>query len=242
MAIANAFNRIIRRELRQHAAWLPITNTFALGDFGVVSNGLFTRIGNVADLGISWKERSGPPSKLDYSSQSVTTTRIEGGAKVPAFSSSTAVDAKLVFAFERESTFVLKASQIVSQEIEDIFAVATALHQHKGWRKRYRFVTRLYTARNPLFLASRDSATEVTIAGKAAALGQAELGRLAADLDVAASRELALEITGQTGVIGLGLGRVSLSGAVGASSLDPQPVEVGVEEDTNWDDDPKDDV
>jgi hypothetical protein len=232
MAIANAFNRIIRRELRQHAAWLPITNTFALGDFGVVSNGLFTRIGNVADLGISWKERSGPPSKLDYSSQSVTTTRIEG----------TAVDAKLVFAFERESTFVLKASQIVSQEIEDIFAVATALHQHKGWRKRYRFVTRLYTARNPLFLASRDSATEVTIAGKAAALGQAELGRLAADLDVAASRELALEITGQTGVIGLGLGRVSLSGAVGASSLDPQPVEVGVEEDTNWDDDPKDDV
>jgi hypothetical protein len=242
MGIANAFNRIIRRELRQHAAWLPITNTFALGDFGVVSNGLFTRIGNVADLGISWKERSGPPSKLDYSSQSVTTTRIEGGANVPAFSSSTTVDAKLVFNFQRESTFVLKAAQIVSQEIEDIFAVATALHRHRDWRKRYRFVTRLYTAQSPLFLAGRDSATEVTLAGKAAALGQAELGQLSAGVSVTASRELSLEITGQTGVIGLGLGRVALGGAIKPLSQDGQSAEVGVEEDTDWDDDPKDDV
>jgi hypothetical protein len=241
MGIANAFNRIVRRQLQQHAAWLPITNTFALGDFGVVSNGLFTRIGNVADLGITYKRRAGAPSKLDYASNSVTITRIEGGAKVPTFSG-TSVDAKLLFNFQRESTFVLKAQEVTSQEIEDIFAVAAALHRHDGWRNRYRFVTRLYTAQNPLFLASRDGATEVTLSGKAAALGQADLGKIGADVNYSHNREMALEITGQSGVIALGLGRVTWGGAAKPLSQGEPAPEVGVEEDTDWDDDPKDDV
>jgi hypothetical protein len=242
MGIASAYNRILRRQINQHAAWLPITNTFGLGDFGVVSNGLFTRIGNVADLGIGYKQRSGPPSKLDYSSSSVSSTRIEAGGNVPAFSDSASIDAQLVFSFERQSTFVLKAAQVVSHEIEDIFAVAAALHRHGGWRRRYRFVTRVYHAKNPLILASRESATKVTLSGKAAALKQVELGNIAAEIGVTASRELALEITGQTGVIALGLGRVTLAGAAGPLSVEPGKPEVGVVEDSDWDDDPEDDV
>jgi hypothetical protein len=241
MGIANAYNRVIRRQLEQHAAWLPLANIFRLGDFGVVSNGLFTRIGNVSDLGLHWKEKDGGSTKLEFTSQSVTTTRIEGGAKVDVFSNSAAVDAKLVLGFERKASFVLKAATITSREIDDVFAVAAALHDHSAWRRRYRFVRQVYSAQNPLILANIEGSTTVTISGKAVALKQLDLGDASATLELATDRELALEIVGDSGTIGLGLARIKLSGAVGPAGEGGKPG-VGIEEDTDWDADPEDDI
>ncbi len=242
MGIANAYSRIIRRQLEQHAAWPPVTNVFALGDFGVVSNGIFTRMGNIADLGVTWKEKEGPPSKLDYKSTSVVTTRFEAGAKVDVFSDSVTIDAKLVFRFKRESTFVLKAPKITSREIDDVFAVAAKLHAIPSWRWRYRFVTRVYSAETPLIIANREGGTEVTISGKAAALKKIEFGDAAVDIGVTTDRHLSLEVTGQSGVIGLGLGRVRVAGAVGEAGQAGAKNEIGVEEDTDWDSDEVDDI
>ena len=47
MGTAQVFNQIIKDQLHVNAAWLPITNVFRLGDYGVVSDGIFTSIGNV---------------------------------------------------------------------------------------------------------------------------------------------------------------------------------------------------
>lgn len=242
MGITNAYSRIIRRQLEHHAAWPPITNVFALGDFGVVSNSVFSRMGNIADFGVTWKEKESPPSALDYMSSSVVTTRFEAGAKVDAFSDSVTIDARLVFTFKRESTFVLKAPTITSREIDDVFAVAAKLHELPNWRRRYRFVTRLYSAKDSLILANRESGTEVTLSGKAAALKKIEFGTAVVDIGVTADRQLSLEITGQSGVIGLGLGRVRVSGAVAGAGLDGARQEIGVEEDTDWDSDEVDDI
>ena len=46
MGTARAFDRILKSELNIHAAWLPITNTFSVGDFGLISDGVFAKMGN----------------------------------------------------------------------------------------------------------------------------------------------------------------------------------------------------
>ncbi|MCX4240846.1 hypothetical protein [Paraliomyxa miuraensis] len=219
-----------------------MTNTFALGDFGVVSNGLFTRMGNISALGVEWSEKTGAPSKLDYHSTSVVTARFEGGATVDVFSDSTTVDAKLVFSFSHNRTFVLRAAKISSLEIDDILAVAAKLHQHASWRRRFRFVTRLYSAQNPLFLASREADTTVTISGKAAVLKKVDLGDFDASINFAVNRQLAIEVAGESGVIALGLARVKVTGMAAEAGTAASNPQIGVEEDADWDEDPVDDV
>ena len=64
--------RVIRQQLRAHVAWLPLANTFQLGDFGVISGGIFTRLGNVRSLGVKFGTRrsDGPP--FEFRSGGVT--------------------------------------------------------------------------------------------------------------------------------------------------------------------------
>ena len=50
MSIARQFNKVIRKELRVHAAWMPIANNFKLGDYGLIDNGVFVRRGNISRL------------------------------------------------------------------------------------------------------------------------------------------------------------------------------------------------
>jgi hypothetical protein len=247
MGIANAYSRVIRRQLRAHAAWLPVTNVFALGDYGVVSNGIFTRIGNVANFGVTFGQRSGPPSSLNYKSGSVITNRIEAGAKVDVFSGQAAVDAALKLEFTRKSTFLLKA-KIESLEIDDILAVGRAVRSHRDWRWHYRLVKTLYAGSGAVMLASREGATEITLTGKASALQQLDLGHLAVDIGVNATRGLALDIVGGSGVVGLGLVRVKNSGhpvsSLKAASASHALMDASdeIDENDDWDEDPEDDI
>ena len=247
MGIARAYNRIIRRQLERHAAWLPVTNIYTLGDFGMVSGGLFTRIGNVADLGVRWTDKPGPPSRIDYSSSSVRTTRIQGGVEVDAFApGSNENSAQLSFEFTRKNTFIIQAAELTSQEMDNVFSVAEHLSNHPQWRRRFRFVTSVYEAQSPLLLASHEGQTKVTLSGKVEALEQARLGKANGDFDLSASKELALEITGTRGVIGLQLARVTFTGQPRLRTAlrdgGEAPREIGVEFDSDWDEDPDDDI
>jgi hypothetical protein len=47
MGTARDFDDILKRELNIHAAWLPVTNTFRLGDYGIVSDGVLVPMGNI---------------------------------------------------------------------------------------------------------------------------------------------------------------------------------------------------
>ncbi|MBK8279976.1 MAG: hypothetical protein IPK94_07610 [Saprospiraceae bacterium] len=50
MSISKQYNRIIRKELRVHAAWFPIVNVYTIGDYGIIENGLFVRRGNIKKI------------------------------------------------------------------------------------------------------------------------------------------------------------------------------------------------
>ena len=43
MGIPNQFNDIIQKHLNVFASWIPIVNKFSLGDYGIFSDGVFSR-------------------------------------------------------------------------------------------------------------------------------------------------------------------------------------------------------
>ena len=63
MGTPRLFNQTLKSLLQINAAWLPVTNTFRLGDYGVMSEGVFVKIGNIeTDFGIALERALGPNS------------------------------------------------------------------------------------------------------------------------------------------------------------------------------------
>ena len=47
MALADKFNRVMQETIRAQIAWLPVANTFKVGDFGLISHGVFVRMASL---------------------------------------------------------------------------------------------------------------------------------------------------------------------------------------------------
>jgi hypothetical protein len=92
---ARLFSKILHKEIDVHAAWVPVTNTFGLGDYGVISDGVFVKMGNIDEYGVTFRKAGGDPSRLKFRSDGTTVRRFVGGAETQAMPPAD-LDAKLV--------------------------------------------------------------------------------------------------------------------------------------------------
>ena len=205
MGTAQVFNQIIKDQLHVNAAWLPITNVFRLGDYGVVSDGIFTSIGNVGrDFSLRPQSAPGKQTTVNFTSKGTTITRVTADGTVKAFSESDG-DAKLVVEFKSESAFLLKANVTVSH-MQNINQIAYGIYHNKDWehwRYKYRVVTDTYVATECVIISSIGKDSSIELSGKANALKQFDIGNAAAGIGVTNRKEIGLEILGKCGVIGL---------------------------------------
>ncbi|RYZ09222.1 MAG: hypothetical protein EOO73_05535 [Myxococcales bacterium] len=214
MGIATEMNDVLRKQLSCHVAWLPISNTFALGDYGVFSQGVFTKLGTAADFGVKFDTKEGPPVKLDFSSKDTTVTSFAGAVKVDVIPEGV-LDGKIKIEFQKEGSFLLKAAQVRVTEIQNVLSMMNELQQTPGWRGSYKVVAKVWRAENAALLSSLSGGTEITLAGDVPSLNKFKLGEVSADLRTGKNRELGLELMGASGVIGLGLVRRKFFGDVG---------------------------
>jgi hypothetical protein len=210
MGTASDFEGILREELKIHAAWLPITNTYRLGDYGLVSDGVFVRIGNIDSFGVSDAGQSGPESNLSFTSKDTNIVRIVGEGDAKAFPDAD-VSARLTIEFNQDRAFMIRAA-LTSEEMKDLHAVALALRQTIGWEQRFRVVSAVYKATGCTIVSAHSKGAKVEISGKANALKQLEGGSAGAGISVTSSSKLGLEIVGKSGVIGLGLFKLGFFG------------------------------
>src|SRR5262249_39678944 len=147
------FDEILKSQLNVHAAWLPITNTFKVGDYGAVSDGVFVKAGNIkSDFGVAFEHALGPNSTLNFTSKGTNVLRAVGEAQVDAFPESD-VDAKFSVEFSQEKSFLLKAI-LGLLEMQNINSVAQALYNKPEWHHRFRVVSAVYTARDCALISS----------------------------------------------------------------------------------------
>jgi len=225
MSIAEDYSKILFREVRMRAAWLPISNHFAVGDFGLICDGVFQRMGNVSsDLQVDFQTApGGQAAKLDFKSEQVRSVRLVGEAVVNVFPAN-AVDASLRIEFERDRSFYLKA-QLTLTQMTSIFDVASRIAMAGGWNpKKYKVISGVYSGQNCVLLSSRKGKAEIVISGKSDALQRLEIGKAEAGLQISSTSNLGLEIVGDSGVVGLDLFSVRPSGEAELESLVPAQV------------------
>jgi hypothetical protein len=226
MGIPNQFNDIIQKHLNVSAAWLPITNNFTLGDYGIISDGVFTKMGNIREFGVSFTQATGPDASIDFTSANTTVVKFAAGAQVNVIPSG-AIDAKITFKFESEKSFLVKAPVIKITEIQNVNQVATGLRDAKNWERKWKVVYQVYNALDPVIISTIAAGTEVTFSGDTQALQSLRVGN--ASVEVGTNKELGLKVLGKAGIIGLGLFKLKLLGSGPAFLLEDEkkaPAEV----------------
>jgi hypothetical protein len=205
MGTPRLFDEILKDRVKISAAWYPVTNAFDIGDYGVLSEGIFVKLGNIRnDFAIFPQREAGPPSILNFTSKGTNIVRVAGNIKVEAFDD-TNVDSKLRVEFSRENSFLLKARLTVSQ-MANLNQVAYSIYHHpqwEHWRYKYRVVSATYTGENCALISSTSANSSIELEGKANALKQLDVGAVAVGVGIRNRNEIGLDIVGQSGVVGL---------------------------------------
>jgi hypothetical protein len=199
-----------------YAAWFPVTTPFGIGDYGLIQNGVFQKIGHLDDVrqdgfNVEIRKEQGQPTSIDLLSEGARSIKTVAGATVADLP---AVDAgaKLTYEFEKKNSFVVKASEINVEQMANIRQVADGLarlRRANKWSHWYRVISATYTGKNCLVLLSTEAGTKVEFEATAKALKQLDLGNVEVKPSVSFSSNTFLKSIGNTGVIGLGMFKLS---------------------------------
>lgn len=254
-SLARALGRVMRKNFRMNAAWLPLTTPFRLGDYGLWRGGVFSPLGNVADdFGVTVDAEDGEPVSLDFESKGVVVVDDEVSAS-GSTKGANVVDGEvgLVIRASQSQSFVIKAPSLTSRRMTNVAKVADQIDRlrdaDKGppWSWRYKIVTEIFTGDNVTILATIESDTTIRLSGKADTAR--EILNAAVKADVSADKSLGLSFLGATGPVGLRLARIKNSGRVAVSFAgqdgddddDEEILDDLVIEEADWDSDPEDD-
>jgi hypothetical protein len=235
MGIASHFNRILHSELDIYAAWLPITNAFELGDYGVVSDGVFVKMGHIREFEVDFNRAPGAASSIDFKSEGTSLFRLVGDVQVDALPDSD-IEAKLKIQFSHANSFLIKAV-LSMEQMTNVHQVARQLNQTDGWRRKFRVISHIYTGNDCTIISSRAANSEITLSGIASMIKQLDLGKASADLSVTSTKDIGLEVVGKSGSVGLRMFKLGAFG--GTRVLGPRD---GIPLEDNWASELEDDV
>lgn len=237
------FSKILHQATDFYAAWYPVANVWAVGDVGLVSDGVLVRTGNLKDFGIAFQTVMTPAVEgVDFTSEGTKTTKLIGDAEVNTLPDSD-IEARLVVEFTRAESFLLKAALLEATEMDGMDGVASQLAKLKDrrWRRKYRVVYATAKASDVAFVSAREAGAKFEIRGKANALQQLEIGKAEAGLDLSSSSSLGLDFVGESGIVGLRMFRLGpLRGGLRVLGLGGGDEDLGIEDD--FGDDLVDDV
>ena len=242
MSLPRRYNRLLRKQLRHYAAWHPVNDAYEVGDFGAFRGGIFVKLGNIREFGIDPDAQPGADAtKLDLTSSGTTVTRFAAGAAVDVFPGGDDIEAKLEIRFSGADSYYLRSARLTVSEMPSVDATAHKLKGRRApdgrrWKRRWKVIRKVYTAVDPVILASAESEAGFTLTGEADALQRLEVGNASADIAVASSDNDAVKIAGGTGPVALDLFRVRITGSAGLESA-AGPAEL----DKAWPDEPDDD-
>lgn len=155
-----------------YATWQP-GKPLALGDIGVFTDNVFTRLRGLNDVGISdWETLIDPSAEdIEYnSSGNVTVTTKLSGTISPQGISLANADAGLVVEFGNENSILFKANQTKTPSIKDIVKLGEQilkLYTEGKWDKKWVVVTELVTAESVAILISNQRNSKIELKANA---------------------------------------------------------------------------
>jgi len=214
MGIAQSFNKAIDKQLASHAAWMPIVNTFKIGDFGVFKDGVFQSMGNVKDKypEINFTIEDAPPADIDFSSEGTKSFKLDASGNVTtSFANLGNLDATLKFVFENADSCVIKA-KLTCKQLKNVEEIGSILAKKKDWRNKFSVVSKTYTGEKCVIICAKEAGTEVSLNASADLLKQVEIGKVEAGVGFTSNRNSAFNAIGETGVLALSLFKLNWLG------------------------------
>jgi hypothetical protein len=151
----------LKSKFGYYATWLP-GKPLSLGDIGVFTDNVFTRLRGLEDVGIKDCDTLPDPSAedLEYNSRGnvSVTTKLSGTISPQGISLANA-DAGLVVEFGNENSILFKANQTRTPSIKDIIKLGEQvleLYEEGKWNKKWVVVTELVTAESATILISNN--------------------------------------------------------------------------------------
>lgn len=222
MSVAAQLEDIMHQQLKVHAAWLPITSPYNLGDYGLIADGVFQKIGNVKDdFNLTFNEQAGQDAELNFVSASTTLIDAKTGAEI-GLNPQIEIKAGVTFRFNKERSIMIKAPVINVTVISNVNQLAKALRKlpSSDWKNRFKVVFQVYKATNPLIISTIDAGTEITFSGEGNLPEQFNVGQADVSFSLKTNKKLGLEVKGKCGIIALGLFKLKLLGGVNVLAAD----------------------
>jgi hypothetical protein len=212
MGLAQSINKALQGQLKLYAAWLPVVNTFKVGEFGIFSDGIFQSLGNLKDKypDINLKIDKGNPAEIDFLSAGTKMFKFDaGGNAVDSFAGLGNAEATLKFVFESADSCKITA-KMTSEQLKNIDEVATFLAKKNNWRNKFSVVSQTYTGENCVVIGSKEAGTEIEIKASADVLKQIETGKVNAGFEFKSNRDSTFKAIGETGVLALSLFKLNI--------------------------------
>ena len=212
MRLAKQFNDTIQQQLNIFAAWLPVANNFQLGDYGIMDDGVFTKMGNIKELDVEITTGKGQDAKIDFTSASTKVINFAAGVEVDVIPAG-ALDAKVTFEFQNAQSMLIKSPAINVDIIENVNEIGQKLIANSKWQRKFKVVYQTYVANDVAIMSTIDAGTKITFSGDVKALQQLNVGN--ASIGFQSTRKLGLDLHGVVGVVGLGLFQIARGGFLG---------------------------
>lgn len=221
MGLPQSFNKAVHDQLASYAAWMPIVNTFKIGDYGFFKDGIFTSLGNLTDKypDINLVIDDGGPADIDFVSSGTKTFKFDAeGNTATSFAALGDAEASLKIVFESSDSSMIKANLRV-QTLRNVDEVATQLANKDSWRNKFSVVSKIYIGLNCVVICSKEAGTEIEIKAGADVLQQVEGGKVQGAFEFKSTRDSTFKAIGETGVLALGLFKLNIFNNVRIMSL-----------------------
>ncbi|MFT3912388.1 MAG: hypothetical protein QM737_23375 [Ferruginibacter sp.] len=170
MGLEKKYKKSIANELNRFAIWEPGEN-ISLGDYGVVENGDFQKMGNIKDdFKTQFSIQRTPKSFWEYAS--VGTKHSDNSSTVGLDGKQIPVNGKACFqiSFENAFSLFIRTNNSVNSNIANLNEVCKQLRTIKQWKFKWCFVVGIKAADNSIILMNSKANSNILIEGSAAAI------------------------------------------------------------------------
>ncbi len=180
------------------ANWEP-GRPIKMGDYGIMSDYSFCHLGNIADLGITFKVRADhSPDQKSFSSEG--STNIQLNAKGEAYAKAT-----LEIGFAKKGAVFFNAAECRHSMIEDKPALGRRvmeLHQSKTWEQAWAVVTDVVESKATTIVVSGADTSSILLEASAD-IASIDLSNASVSLSLRSERNLGFKTVAEKGLVPL---------------------------------------
>jgi hypothetical protein len=168
MGLVDEYCETVYKQTSMRAAYPP-NRPVALGDYGTLDDGVFSRRGNVADFGIAIEAQAGEaPMSREFRSRQVSKAIFDAGAKLQ--SGVVVAAPALELGFEAEFSVYAAVAGCTLHEVKNVQALGRGLLEaakRGDWDTDWVVVTSLIASSNTTVIVARGRGTRMVLSAKA---------------------------------------------------------------------------